>query len=455
MPTSLLDTARRMAATAVAAVDPERLVREELARRTGRFDAVLALGKASAAMARGTREALAAMSAQGFSPKRLLIRPHSSPGLLDPGWEQKTGGHPLPDRQSVVAGERLRAWLEGIGEEQTLLALLSGGASACLELPAPGLGLEDLTEVQRALLGSGLPIGAVNAVRKHLSALKGGGALRATRGRVVVLLLSDVPGDDPATIASGLFAADPSTYSGALATIIALTTVLGLRVPPAVRAHLESGARGEIAETLKPGSPALARVESVLLGSVHTAMALVAAEARRQGFAVSEGSLTGEAARAARDLVARGRSLEGASVALVLGGETTVTVGTSGGRGGRNGELALAAARELAGGLPGQEEVVLALATDGEDGTTGTAGAAVDARAWEAVRRAGIEPEAALARHDSLTALEKVPGAPLRTGVTGTNVGDLALYLRRTLTPVPSPASPSPAPGEGRPRTPF
>ena len=118
-------------------------------------------------------------------------------------------------------------------------------------------------------------------------------------------------------------------------------------------------------------------------------------------------------------------------MALVLGGETTVTLTGADGRGGRNGELALAAARELAAGLPGQEEVVLCLATDGEDGTTGTAGAAVDGGAWEAIRRAGIDPEVSLARHDSLPALEKAPGALLRTGVTGTNVGDLALYLRR------------------------
>lgn len=385
---SLLDVARRLATGAIAAVDPERLVREELARRDlKKFDAVLAVGKASAAMARGTRDALAAMSARGFSPRRLLIRPHSSPALLDPGWEQKTGGHPLPDRQSLAAGERLRAWLEGIPPEQTLLALISGGASACLELPAPGLELQDVIEAHRTLLGSGLPIGAVNAVRKQLSALKGGGALRFTKGRVLALLLSDVPGDDPGTIASGLFA-----------------------------------------------DPALARAENVVIGSVRHATAVVAAGARRQGFAVTEGELDGEASRAARDLVARGRALEGSAVALVLGGETTVTLKGGEGLGGRSGELALAAARELAGGLPGQlgqEEVVLALATDGEDGTTGTAGAVVDGNAWEAIRRAGIDPEAALVRHDSLPALEKAPGALLRTGVTGTNVGDLALYLRR------------------------
>lgn len=427
--TTLLDTARRLATTAISAVDPERLVREELARRESRFDAVFAVGKASAAMARGAREALSAMSARGFTPKRLLVRPHSSPALLDPGWEQRTGGHPLPDRQSVAAGERLREWLEGIAPEQSLLALISGGASACLELPAPGLDLPDLADVQRTLLASGLPIGAVNAVRKHLSALKGGGALRSTRGRVLALLLSDVPGDDPATIASGLFAPDPSTFAGAMAAI----SLAGSQVPAKVRSWLEAGARGEVPETLKPGDPALVRVENVVIGSVRLALSVVAAGARRQGFSVTEGELTGESSRAARDLVARGRSLDGPAVALILGGETTVTVRSAEGRGGRNGELALAAARELASGLPGHAEVVLSLATDGEDGTTGTAGAAVDGGAWEAIRRAGIDPDAALARHDSLPALEKAPGALLRTGVTGTNVGDLAIYLRRPL----------------------
>jgi glycerate 2-kinase len=430
MPTnllSLLDVARRLATAAISAVDPERLVREELSRRgVTSFDAVFAVGKASAAMARGVRETVAGMSARGYSPRRLLVRPHSSPALLDPGWEQKTGGHPLPDRQSVAAGERLRSWLEGIPPEQTLLALISGGASACLELPAPGLELQDLIEVQRVLLASGLPIGALNAVRKHLSALKGGGALRSTRVRVLALLLSDVPGDDPATIASGLFAPDPTTFMGALGAV----TLAG-PVPAAVRTHLEAGVRGEIPETLKPGDPALARVENAVLGNVRLALSVAAAGARRQGFAVTEGELTGEASRAARDLVARGRALEGPAVALVLGGETTVTLRTGEGRGGRNGELALAAARELAAGLPGQREVVLALATDGEDGTTGTAGAAVDGGVWETIRRAGVDPEAALARHDSLPALEKAPGALLRTGVTGTNVGDLALYLRQ------------------------
>jgi glycerate 2-kinase len=362
---SIADMAKRIAAAALAAVDPERLVRERLGEM--RFDAVLAVGKAAAALARGVQDP---------PSRRLLIRPHTSPPLGDPSWEELSGGHPLPDRHSLAAGERLRDWLTEIGPGETLLALISGGSSACIELPANGLSLNDVIRENRRLLASGLPIGEVNAVRKRLSALKGGGALRLTRGRVMALFLSDVRGDDPGTIGSGLFAGDAE------------------------------------------------RVETVLLGSVRTAMAGAAAEARLQGFSVTEGDLEGEASKAGRGLVERGRSLPGEAIALILGGETTVTLSADiagRGRGGRNGELALAAARDLSDG-----EVVLALATDGEDGVTGTAGAVVDGHTWEACS----DPEAALARHDSLTALEAVPGALLRIGVTGTNVGDLALYLR-------------------------
>jgi len=410
-----------MTAAALAAVDPERLARAELARRGERFGAALALGKAGAALARGAREALEAPA------RLLLIRPHRSPALLDPGWEQKTGGHPLPDRQSAAAGERLERWLSEV-PPLPLLVLISGGASACVEAPAPGLTLEDLAAAQRALLASGLPIHTVNAVRKHLSRLKGGGALRALRSmggrlpRVLALLLSDVPGDDPAAIASGPFTADPTTFAEALAA------VEGLAVPESVRRHLAAGARGEIPETLKLGG-----VEAVVLGGAGTAAAAAAAEARRHGFEAAQGDLAGEAGQAARELVRRGRELAraagGAAVALVLGGETTVTLGIPSGaegNGGRNQELALAAARELSGGAG---ELVCTLATDGEDGPTRHAGATVDGATWEAIRQAGIDPGAALARHDSRPALAAVPGTLLETGPTGTNVGDLAVYL--------------------------
>ena len=184
-------------------------------------------------------------------------------------------------------------------------------------------------------------------------------------------------------------------------------------------------------ETVKPGDPALERVETVLLAGAPTAVAAAAGEARRGSFHVAEGGLEGEAAQAGRELVERGRELARAAgnarVALVLGGETTVTLKGETGSGGRNQELALAAARELSGGTG---ELVFTVATDGEDGPTRYAGAMVDGATWEAARRAGRDPEAALARHDSRPALAAVPGALLETGSTGTNVGDLAVYLR-------------------------
>jgi glycerate 2-kinase len=416
------DLARHLAAVALAAVDPERLVRDELSRRGERFGAVVALGKAASGFARGVREVPGALEPPA---PRLLLRTHSSPALLDPAWEQKSGGHPVPDRQSLAAGGRLERWLGEIPAGEPLLVLVSGGGSACVESTAPGISLEELAATQKALLASGLPIQAVNAVRKHLSRIKGGGALRATGGRssrILALLLSDVPEDDPATIASGPFAADPTTFPDALEAIS------GLAVPESVRRHLAAGARGEVPETLKPGDPLLGRVETVVAGSARTAAEAAVAEARRRGLFAVSGGLSGEASQAARELVERGRAVEGPGFVLVLGGETTVTLtGSSWGKGGRNQEVALAAAREITGS---PDELVLALATDGEDGPTRAGGALVDGTTWEAVRRAGIDPGSALARHDSHTALAAVSGTLLETGPTGTNVGDLAVYLR-------------------------
>ncbi|HVT60049.1 MAG TPA: DUF4147 domain-containing protein [Thermoanaerobaculia bacterium] len=416
---SRLDSARRMAAAALAAVDPERLVRAALAERPERWAGALALGKAAPAMARGAGGGPGLETVGGA--RRLLVRTHAAAGLLDAAWEELAGGHPLPDRQSLAAGERVLRWLGELPPGAPLLVLVSGGSSACVEAPAGGLTLAELVATQRALLGSGLPIHAFNAVRKHLSSFKGGGALRASRGPVLALLLSDVPGDDPGTIGSGPFAADPTTFADALAA------VASLQVPDRVRQRLAAGARGELPETVKPGDPELARAQSLLVGSVATAVAAAADEARRSGFTVATGELAGEAAAAGRALVARGRALDGGRMALVLGGETTVTLGASAGRGGRNQELALAAARALAGG---NGELVLTLATDGEDGPTSAAGGVVDNATWSALERSGIDPAAALLGHDSHRALAALPGALLATGSTGTNVGDLVVYLR-------------------------
>jgi glycerate 2-kinase len=424
------EAARQIAAAALAAADPARLVAAELARRGGpRFAGVLALGKAAAALARGAAPFL-------VDGPRLLIRPHSAPALGDPAWEELSGGHPLPDTASLAAGRRLADWLAALPPGGRLLALVSGGGSACLELPAASLTLADLAAVHRALLDGGVPIAAVNAVRAHLSRLKGGGALRLCPVPVLALVLSDVPGDDPAVVASGPFAADPSSYADALATLA--LAPMPRAVPAAVQSHLASGIAGQIIETVQPGDPAFARLTLVRIGGIGTAVEAAAACARRLGFAVATGELAGEAAAAGRELVGRGRRLPAGKrgAALVLGGETVVRLGPepvaagSGGRGGRSQELALAAAQALrSGGRDGTVEVVLALATDGEDGATGAAGAVVDGGSWAAMRDAGIDPERALAGHDSHSALAALPGALLTPGPTGTNVADLALYL--------------------------
>jgi len=443
----------------LAAIEPGRLVRQALRKRGARFDAIFALGKAAAGMARGAAEALGwtPSAADGAGEPRpgsggrggtgphaavrgVVARPASAPALFSggarpgSGWEEWTGGHPVPDVDSFGAGRGLFRLLAALGEDDHLLALVSGGGSACCEVPAGALSIADLVAAQQALLASGLPIDRVNAVRKHLSEVKGGGALRRTAARVTVLVLSDVPGDDPAVVASGPFAADPSTYADALAA------VRGLDLPPPVLRHLEDGAAGSLAETVKPGDPRLSRVEHRLLAGTGAAAPVSAAGAAAgwlaaRGYAVERGALAGEASRAGRQLVARGRRLAGRRVALILGGETTVSLPAAGsGRGGRNQELALAAAGALADapadGAAAGGERVLALATDGADGPTPAAGALVDGTTWRALGDAGAAPADALAGHDSHTALGRLPGVLLRPGITGTNLADVALYLR-------------------------
>jgi len=461
-----------LVSTVLAAVEPRALVRRALRDQTAaagkRYDAVVALGKAAAAMARGAADALGLPLAEGQIQERtvqgsraqegpadafwgFLARPESSPALAPRGvlgaWEDWPGGHPVPDVDSMGAGRRLVHHLGRLGAGDHLLALISGGASACCEIPAGDLSMADLADAHRALLASGLPIDRVNAVRKHLSELKGGGALRHTAARVTVLVLSDVPGDDPSVVASGPFAADPGTYAEALGLAD------HLELPQPVRRHLEAGLAGELEETVKPGDPLLARVEHRVVGSNATALAAAVSWLSAAGYAVEQGELRGAADAAGAELVARGRELlrrhggDGRAtrvapvkVALVLGGETTVSLDggpaaleAAKGSGGRNQELALAAARALASAAPAASsaarERVLSLATDGVDGPTSAAGARVDGATWERLRAAGVDPDAALARHASHRALGRLPGCLVETGPTGGNVADLAIYL--------------------------
>jgi len=391
---------------------------EPIARHVGPV-LIVAAGKAAVAMA--------AAAAEITGTTAYAIAPHGS-AAVDPARVEVVGAaHPVPDEAGVAATAALLARVEAASADTLVVLLLSGGASALLVAPADGVTLADKQAVTRALLAASAEIGALNTVRKHLSRVKGGGLARAARGAAGLwtLALSDVVGDDLSTIASGPTVADPTTFADAVA-------VLGrhLRpddVPPAVRARLDAGCAGRVPETVKPGDPALAKTHTEVLAGNRTAVAALAAAAGARGYrtCVVAEPLAGDAAVAGRALVARLLAEpDDRPVAVIAGGETTVRVVGSE-PGGRSQHLALAAGLALSG----HAGVVLAAGTDGVDGPTDAAGAVVDGETCAHLRRAGVDPAAALAATDSHRALDAV-GALLRTGPTGTNVADVVLALR-------------------------
>jgi len=415
------------------AADPASLVRAHLQARSvraaldrvpGRL-VVAAIGKASVAMARAAQQALGPRVRDG-----IVVAP--APAELR-GLRVRVTSHPLPDARGLEAAREVEALASSLRERDLLLLLLSGGASALLPAPVAGLSLEDKVRTTELLLRAGADIHELNAVRKHLSRLKGGGLARAAApARVLALVLSDVVGDDLSTIASGPAVPDPTTYADALAVLDAR----GLReaVPAAVRAHLEAGARGERAETPKPGDRAFERVTTRLVGSNRRSVLAAAREARRRGFRplVLTNRLEGEAREVARVLVAILRTCveTGAParppVALVAGGETTVRV-LGDGEGGRNQELVVASVEPLAD-FP-VPAVAASLATDGIDGRSDAAGGVADDRTWGRAAELGLAPPAAfLAASDSRNFLGPL-GDLIVTGPTGTNVTDVTVLL--------------------------
>jgi hydroxypyruvate reductase len=387
---------------------------------------LVAAGKAASAMARAAEQILGpAVSdslAVDVSDRIPLARTRR---LL--------AGHPVPDEAGQRAADEVEALARGLGADDLLLLLLSGGASALLPAPAEGLTLDDKARTTTALLRAGASIGELNAVRKHLSRLKGGGLARtAAPARIACLALSDVVGDDPSTIASGPVVPDPTTYR----TAFEVLDGKGVRemVPAAVRRHLEAGAGGERPETPKPGDTLFRRVAFDIVGSNRLSVAAAAAEARRQGLRplVLTTRLEGEAREVARALVAVLRECveEGrpaaCPVCLLAGGETTVTV-TGPGRGGRNQELVVAAAESLAA-FRGPA-VVASLATDGIDGNSDAAGGVADERTLARAQALGLAPPSIfLAENDSRSFLGPL-GDLIVTGPTGTNVMDLTALL--------------------------
>jgi len=377
---------------------------------------VLAAGKAAAAMGAALEELA------GDRIERGLVVTKDGHDVPLSRLALRYGGHPVPDQRSERAAREAIALVEGAAPEEVLVVLLSGGASALLSCPLPGLSRQDLIAATELLLASGVEIEGVNTIRKHLTEVSGGRlARRASSHRIEVLAISDVPGDAIETIASGPCAADPSTAADALAII----DRCGLRgsAPPRVVAHLESGRE----ESVKPGDPTLERVGSTILASNRDALAGAREAAQERGLRVVAVTdlLRGEAREVGRRLAALARSLRReAPLLLLAGGETTVTL-RGGGKGGRSQELALAAACELQGG---SGIALLAAGTDGTDGPTDAAGAYADGRTVERGRTLGLDARAALAENDSYQFF-RAEGGLLVTGPTRTNVMDLVLVL--------------------------
>ncbi len=429
-------------AAALRAVDPRPAIERVLSREGNRLHIaeytwdletverilLVAVGKAAVPMAAAAVSVLGSALTAGVVVTKYG---HAVTQALPAAVQVIEAGHPLPDMAGLAGAEAVVSLLERTTPRDRVLLLLSGGASALLPSPVPGITLADLQSVTDALLRAGAPIGEINAVRKHLSRLSGGQLARlAHPAPMVTLILSDVVGDPPDVIASGPAAPDPTTYATAQAVLARYR--LWDTVPLSVRHHLERGLAGDLPETPKPGDPLFTNVANIIISSNRLAVLAAAAEAERWGYRtlLLTTFMEGEAREVAKVAAAVAKSIRvygeplPAPACLIWGGETTVTV-RGRGKGGRNQELALAASLALEG-LPGVG--LLALATDGTDGPTDAAGAMVDGETAQRARAAGWDPAAALADNNAYPVLEAA-GALWRSGPTGTNVNDLMVLL--------------------------
>ncbi len=411
----------RIFEAALAAVDPERLVREAVQEWSPEpVRHVIAAGKAAAAMARGYEAVHGTRLAEG-----LVVTKDGHRLNLD-RCQVVEAGHPLPDQRSVRAGRAALELARRTGEGEELVVLVSGGASSLLTTPAGELSLEDLATTTRILLEAGADIHQMNGIRKRLTLVSGGRLAQAAAhaGAIRVLLISDVPGDDPAVIASGPCAADPSTFEEAMASAKGLGA--WSRLPTAVKRHLEDGRDGLLPTAGDP--QVFDGVETQILASNMTAMEACDRHAATKNLKVNRLAepLSGEARQVGRALA---RYTDDAPPGLVVaGGETTVTV-RGAGRGGRSQELALGAAVHWARSRRGPNQPhLLAVGTDGTDGPTDAAGAFADPGTVTRGEAAGVSAERCLEENDAYRFFD-AEGGLLRTGPTRTNVMDLALVL--------------------------
>ncbi len=435
---TLASDARAIVRAGVRAVDPGRAVRRELlvrgtrvrlGHRSLRLEGggrlrFVALGKAAGPMLD------AALSVARGTAEGLAVAPRGYPAPRS-GRRIAFGEHPVPGEGSFAAGAKLLEVVGRLEPSDLLVVLLSGGGSATAEVPAEGLTTADVRRTTEVLLGSGAPIGEMNTIRRHLSRLKGG-QLAAARGcrAYGTIAISDVVGDAAEDIASGPTVPDPSTFADAVAVVRRYG--LADRLPRRVLDRLREGTAGQHPETPKPGDRRLAGAPFVLGATNRIALVAAAAEARHRGYSTSIVSrpVTGETARAAvrfaRTLVAPRAQHGVGSFALLAGGETTVTLGPHPGRGGRNQEFAISAARSIAG----RDALVLSAGSDGIDGPTDAAGGWVDGRSWAEAAARGVDLERARSTHSAYAALDRL-GTLLKTGATGTNVMDLHVGLVR------------------------
>lgn len=415
--TSARDALNRIFMAAVASADPAKVLQQHLPSPPRGRCVVVGAGKASAAMAAALEAAWPNVDLSGVVVTRYG---HAVPtGRI----EIIEASHPVPDDRSAEAAKRILAAVEGLTADDMVIALISGGGSALMVSPAEGMTLADKMAVNRALLASGATISEMNAVRKHLSRIKGGRlALAAKPARVVSLLISDVPGDDPSEIASGPTVADPSD----IATVREIVSRYALDLPENVRKVLEKGEEtpkaGDIAEDIR------------LIAAPSLALQAAADEAVKLGLTplILGDSLEGEsrdvgAVMAGIAISARrkGLPLRGPAV-LLSGGETTVTIGKGpAGKGGRNTEFLLSLALTLKGA-----DGIWAIAgdSDGIDGVEDAAGAVVTPDTLARMRAAGVDPRQSLVSHDSYTAF-RAAGDLVVTGPTLTNVNDIRAIL--------------------------
>ena len=429
---------------ALAAVEPSKAVTQTLSRSKDmlsivqgkkviktldlkKFNRIFIVGggKATAPMAKAVETVLGSKITTG------LISVKTGHGLKLKKTTVWEAAHPVPDQNGVEAARQMKELLEGTDENDLVFSLISGGGSALLPLPVEGLKLSEKQTVTKMLLESGATIHEINAVRKHMSQIKGGQLARiAAPSTVINLMLSDVVGDDMDTIASGPFVPDRTTFEE-VAVILAKYRLMK-KVPKAVRTILKKGLIGRIEETPKEDEPAFKNITNLIVGSNFLALAAASDMAKSKGYRplILSSSIVGETREVARVHVALAREIRAtgnpikAPACLISGGETTVTIKGSG-LGGRNQEFVLAAALDL----DGQDDVlVFSAGTDGTDGPTDAAGAMADGNTSARALQAGLSPQHHLDQNDAYPLFQKL-GDLYVTGPTRTNVMDVHLVL--------------------------